>query len=332
MNSPVEDRLREALLEAGATIDPGTLRPLRAPERRRFGVDFRLVAVAVAVVFAGAATAVGLGGHQGVDRVVATDPEPTQSGEVEMAVFLCTKSAPKRSCRGKNVTRDEVMAIERKVTGLPQVKEVFFVNQASAYAEFRIEYADNKTLLDSVKVTDMPPSFRLKLVEGADPRKVVQELGGMPGIRSVGEKAPTKPTPSWKAHISAFLCSKGSAMPACRGKAVTNAQRKAIRELIEGMPEVRSYFFEDQKTAYENFRHAYSDNKALIEATRVEDMPESFRLVLKRESKWAEVVGELKRQPGVSQVTYHTCLDVKAQLSERYGLFPPDNKVCPARK
>ncbi|WP_345392476.1 hypothetical protein [Nonomuraea salmonea] len=31
MNSPVEDRLREALAEAGASLDPATLRPLRAP-------------------------------------------------------------------------------------------------------------------------------------------------------------------------------------------------------------------------------------------------------------------------------------------------------------
>lgn len=30
MNSPVEDRLREALAEAGAAVDPSTLRPLRA--------------------------------------------------------------------------------------------------------------------------------------------------------------------------------------------------------------------------------------------------------------------------------------------------------------
>lgn len=330
MNSPVEDRLREALIEAGATIDASTLRPLRAPERRWFRVDFRLVAVAVAVVFAGAATAVGLGGHEGVNRAVATDPEPTRSGEVEMTVFLCTKSAPKQNCRGKNVTRDEVMAVERKVQGLPHVREVVYVAQVAAYAEFRTEYANYKTLLDSVKITDMPRSFRLTFMPGADLRKVAEELRGMPGILSLGEKAPNQPIASGKAHINAFLCNKGSSMPACHGKAVTNAQKKAIRELIEGMPEVRSYLFEDQKAAYENFRRAY--NKVLVDATRVEDMPESFRLVLKRESKWAEVVGELKRQPGVSQVTYLTCLDIKAQLSERYGLRLPDDKVCPAGK
>jgi cell division protein FtsX len=332
MNSPVEDRLREALIEAGATIDHGTLRPLRAPERRRFRVDFRLVAVALAVVFAGAATVVGLGGHEGVNRAVATDPEPAQSVEMEMAVFLCTKSASKQDCQGKNVTRDEVMAVDQKLKGLSHVREVFFVTQAESYAEFRTEYANYKTLLDSVKVTDMPQSFRLTFMQGADLRKVAEELRGMPGILSLGEKAPSQPVSSGKAHINAFLCNKGSSMPACRGKAVTNAQRKAIRELIEGMPEVRSYFFEDQKAAYENFRRAYSDNKVLVDATRVEDMPESFRLVLKREFKWAEVAGELKRQPGVSQVAYLTCLDIKALLSERYGLRLPDNKVCPAGK
>ncbi|MFI7702865.1 permease-like cell division protein FtsX [Nonomuraea sp. NPDC049480] len=331
MNSPVEDRLREALIEAGATIDSGALRPLRAPERRRFRVDFRLVAVAVVVVFAGAATAVGLGGTEGVDRVVATDPEPTRSGEVEMSVFLCTKSSQSRDCQGKAVTRDQVMAIEQKLRGLSQLREMSFVTQPEAYAEFRIEYADNKTLLDSVKITDMPQAFRLRLEEGTDSRKVAEALHGMSGILNVSEKTRTEATPPpRKAQISAFLCSKGSAVPTCRGKGVTNAQRKAIREVIKGMPEVRSYFFEDQKAAYENFRRAYSDNKALLQATKVEDMPESFRLVLKRESKWAEVVGELKRQPGVSQVNYHGCLDLKGKLIEGYGLLLPDKEACPA--
>ncbi|MDP4503714.1 permease-like cell division protein FtsX [Nonomuraea turcica] len=347
MNSPVEDRLREALAEAGAAIDPSTLRPLRAPERRRLRMDFRLVAVAVAVVLAGVATAAGLGGLEGEDQVVATNPE-----EADMAVFLCTKSARKEPlCRGRDASLEEVRAVERAVKGLTQVEAVFFVDQASAYDSFRVSFADNKALLDSIKVTDMPMSFRLEIKEGADRREVQQALRGLPGIRSVVDRKAASAEASAERlsepRLSVFLCGKGSTLPACaaeresrgkdklsakRGREATNAQKTAIRKLIEAMPEVHSYVFEDKKAAYENFIRAYNSNKALVEATRVEDMPESFRLVLKPNTDWAETVATLKRQPGVASANYIPCLAVQATLEIDYGLFLRDSKVCPISK
>lgn len=64
MNSPVETRLRDALLEAGASLDPESLRPLRAGEpARRWMFDLRIIAMgAVAVMVAVAAVAVFLTG------------------------------------------------------------------------------------------------------------------------------------------------------------------------------------------------------------------------------------------------------------------------------
>ncbi|RVX45749.1 hypothetical protein EDD27_8565 [Nonomuraea polychroma] len=347
MNSPVEDRLREALAEAGAAIDPSTLRPLRAPERRRLRMDFRLMAVAVTVVLAGVATAAGLGGLEGEDQVVATNPE-----QADMAVFLCTKSTPKETlCRGRGVSMEEVRAVERAVKGLKQVEAVFFVDQASAYDSFRVSFANNKALLDSVKVTDLPMSFRLEIKEGADRREVQQALRGLPGIQSVvDQKAASAEASSERLsepRLSVFLCGKGSILPACgaeresrgkdklfakRGKEATNAQKAAIRKLIEAMPEVHSYVFEDKKAAYENFMRAYKSNKVLVEATRVEDMPESFRLVLKPNTDWAETVATLKHQPGVASANYTPCLADQATLEIDYGLFLDDSKVCPISK
>ncbi|TMR99087.1 hypothetical protein EJK15_08985 [Nonomuraea basaltis] len=348
----MEDRLRQALSEAGATIDTSTLRPLRAPERRRFRVDFRLVAVAAVVVVAGAATAVGLGGPEGEDRVVATNPE-----QADMAVFLCTKSAPKETlCRGRDASVEEVQAVERALTRLPQVESVFFMDQARTYDDFRVQFANNKALLDSVKVTDLPTSFRLKIKEGADRREVQQALTGLtgvPGVQSVVDQKSASVEVEASAErlseprLSVFLCGKESRLPACgaereprsndelstkRGKGATNAQKAAIRKLIEATPEVHSYVFEDKETAYENFVRAYKDNKVLVEATSVEDMPESFRLMLKPNTDWAEVVAKLKRQPGVASANYTPCLADQAPLEIDYGLFLPDNKVCPISK
>jgi hypothetical protein len=134
MNSPMEDRLREALAEAGATVDTSTLRPLHGAQRSRFRVDLRLVAVAAVVVLVGVAGAVGMGGPGDVDYAVAVNPEPDrQKGKGEMAVFLCLKQLPKEPpCQGRDVTAEEMKAVNAVVRQLPEVESVAFIDQVSA--------------------------------------------------------------------------------------------------------------------------------------------------------------------------------------------------------
>lgn len=356
MNSPVEERLRAALAEAGATVDTGTLRPLRAPERRRFRVDFRLVAVAAVVVLAGAATAVGLSGGPGdEDRAVATNPEPSQIDKTKLTVFLCTRSTSKSppTCQGRGITLEEVKAVERKLKGLPQVEELQFVDQAAAYDEFRRAFAHNKTLLQEVEIADLPESFRVKVKQGADYRRVIASLRGVNGIQSFADagtfaSAARVAEQAMETQVSVFLCDEGSALPACgavrvprgkdrfdiekEGKATTDAEKAAIREVIDALPGVESYRFEDRATAYKNFQHDFSDNKKLLAAAKVDDMPESFWLKLKKEADQVEIVGELRRQPGVGMVVFTPCLVDRMTLSNRFGLSLPESKVCPIGK
>ncbi|MEV1166968.1 permease-like cell division protein FtsX [Nonomuraea sp. NPDC049784] len=346
MTSRVEDRLREALVETGATVDTSTLRPLRASQRGRFRVDFRLVTAAV-VVLAGAATAVWLGGPGGgEDRAVAANPALAKS--TDMAVFLCTKSAPKETkCQGRDVSREETEAVERTLRELPQVEAMFFMDQVATYEKFRVRFAHNKALLDTVKPTDLPTSVRLKIKKGADPKEVEKALRGMSGVLGAMEQAPPPADPQ-KPLISVFLCAKASPMPTCGaereslgkgdfkltkdGKAATAAQKQAIAKTIKAMLGVKEVVFEDQAAAYENFRRLYRDNKTLLRATKVTDMPESFRVTMKPEAEWAPVVSKLERQPGVSQVFYAPCFADDSELRTAYGLSLPDDKVCPVGK
>lgn len=105
-----------------------------------------------------------------------------------------------------------------------------------------------------------------------------------------------------KVEVSVFLCTKNSDMPACKGKAVTQAQTQALQKQIEGLPGVQQVFYEDQATAFKNFQEAYSTNQAMRDATKVEDMPTSFRVKLEDPDKYKPVIQALEGQPGVSQV------------------------------
>ncbi|MGV9379070.1 permease-like cell division protein FtsX [Nonomuraea sp. NPDC003707] len=346
MNSAMEDRLREALAEAGATVDAGTLRPLRASERRRFRVDFRLVAVAATVVLAGAATTVGLlSGPGDEDRAVAADP--AGDGR-KMNVFLCAKSSDREqtACKGA-VSEEETQKIAAAVRQAPGVTEVSYTHQTAAYENFRRDFERNKALLAAVDVDDLPASFGLTLTKGTDPRRVQEALRGVPGILTVQEVTPYESTPADKWDVTVFLCTPSSSMPSCgaehksdrkvspivtrEGKGATPAQREAIRKLIISMPGAKEVFFEDQTAAYENFRRMYKANKTLIDATKVSDMPQSFRIVLLPDADWSKAASRLRREPGVSQVL-HRCMNDGSRLKYSYGLTLPESKVCPTDK
>ncbi|MEW9550030.1 permease-like cell division protein FtsX [Nonomuraea sp. NPDC050783] len=357
MNSPVEERLRAALAEAGATIDPDTLRPLRAPARGRARMNVRLVAAGAVAVLA-AATAVvglgtGLGGTAGQDHVAAIAPELAEPGKADMTVFMCSASAmaiPEPRCQGREATAEEVREAERVVAGLPEVQASYTVDRRLAYDGFRAQYVGNRAILDLVKVTDLPVAIRLTVREERDRRKVEKAFRSVPGVMAVVDNTASEREAAAarepETRLNVFLCGKEAITASCGaeskpggdapggvtitkpGKAVTIAQKKAIEELIKGMPGVQSFTFEDQRAAYENFRRQFASNKRLLDATKVTDMPESFRVVLKPEADWTRVVAALRGQPGVSSVFHLPCSTAGLLVMYRYGLNLPDGTMC----
>ncbi|MFG1698421.1 permease-like cell division protein FtsX [Nonomuraea sp. NPDC049309] len=106
-----------------------------------------------------------------------------------------------------------------------------------------------------------------------------------------------------KVEISVFLCKKGTAIPECKGKAITPAQIKALEQHIKGTKGVKEVFFEDEADAYQNFKQSFSStNKALVDATKVEDLPQSFRIKLEDPDNYQPVIEAVTGQPGVAQV------------------------------
>ncbi|MBP2705945.1 ABC transporter permease [Microbispora sp. RL4-1S] len=105
-----------------------------------------------------------------------------------------------------------------------------------------------------------------------------------------------------KVELSVYLCTDKSPFPACKNRgAVTEAEKTSLKQTIQAMPDVERVEFEDQAQAYKNFQESDS-NKLLLSVTRVEDMPESFRVKLKDPDKAAAVADSLSGQPAVSRI------------------------------
>lgn len=344
MNSPVEDRLREALTDAGATIDTSTLRPLRSPERRRFRMDLRMVSVATTVVLAGTAAfaAFGPGGDQ--DSAVTMNPPAAQSKQSELVAFLCTASSKQERCGADDVRADRIQQIETTLKELPQVESVRYTSRASAYESLSRDFAQNQAVLKAVKITDVPASFTMTLSQGAD---VSETLGRLRSVTDIDQVVNPTDGPPWEQTaeqrewpLKVFLCKKDTMMPACgakrsknqvvkEGKGATPAEKKALEELMGKMPEVAKYEYIDEQASYEDFRKAFETNQALLDATRPEDLPAAFRLKLKPGSSAQAVLSKLREQPGVAATHHLPCSD-SAALSFTYGIELPESEVCPA--
>ncbi|SEL69055.1 permease-like cell division protein FtsX [Nonomuraea pusilla] len=293
-----------------------------------------LCRVTVAAVVALAATAA-----PAVSAAAEPPPEIGAGDDWEIAVFLCTPSA--YDCHKRYATAEQRRDVERFLKGTPEVTQVRHVSRASAYASFRKEFAGRKAVLAGVRARDLPESFRVRVSGVADRGRIRALANRRPGVgvavdQSESHAGATAISEWW--DMSLFLCMKDSALPAClrgRGKAnkkaVTAEEKKAIAAAIESIPEVESYEYEDQATAYRNFVEANPDKQELISVTKVSDMPESFRLTLRPQADWAAPRRRLARMPGVASMSDKKCNLLTLRLWSEYGLHGPRSGTegCP---
>ncbi|MEU7861972.1 permease-like cell division protein FtsX [Nonomuraea sp. NPDC049141] len=125
---------------------------------------------------------------------------------------------------------------------------------------------------------------------------------GVDDVMEQGDSPLPPPKGPWpkSGTLSVFLCSKHIATPNCHGKATTAEQKRRLEKLLKRLPGVSGVRFMDQDESYRKFREDFSDNKALIAASRKSDMPEYFDAKVKVVN--AKQANKLAKLPGVASV------------------------------
>ncbi|TQS42871.1 permease-like cell division protein FtsX [Cryptosporangium phraense] len=85
--------------------------------------------------------------------------------------------------------------------------------------------------------------------------------------------------------------------------AVTADQKTALQTKLQDDPEVQKVTFESKDEAYKRFKELFKDSPDLVENTKPESLPESFRVKLKNPNQANTVDAEYKGQPGVDVVS-----------------------------
>jgi cell division transport system permease protein len=85
--------------------------------------------------------------------------------------------------------------------------------------------------------------------------------------------------------------------------AVTDEQRTKLRTALQRDPAVKAIAYQSREQAYERFKRQFKDNPDLVNATRPEDLPESFRVTLTEPDPDGDFKRRYEHLPGVETVT-----------------------------
>jgi cell division transport system permease protein len=108
-------------------------------------------------------------------------------GKVQLSVYLCSKTSVSESC-AKNgpVTTAELAQIQQELKSNPDVAQVTYQTQEQNFAQFKQEFAQNPTFVNSVDSGDIPSSFEVRLKNTqADAGQVGEVIDGAPGVYQI---------------------------------------------------------------------------------------------------------------------------------------------------
>ena len=108
-------------------------------------------------------------------------------------------------------------------------------------------------------------------------------------------------------QITVFLCTDNSTGASCIGGKATAKQKAAVAQVLESSDEVKSFQFEDSRTAYDKWREVYASEgddtrQAVLESIRPQDFAESYWVTLKDPRRFQEVRDEVQALDGVGTV------------------------------
>jgi cell division transport system permease protein len=83
---------------------------------------------------------------------------------------------------------------------------------------------------------------------------------------------------------------------------VTDEQRTSLQSALKGDPLVQNVIYESRDVAWQRFKTQFRDAPDLVNATKPESLPESFRVKLKDAEKFQSISDKYKSRDGISEI------------------------------
>lgn len=97
---------------------------------------------------------------------------------------------------------------------------------------------------------------------------------------------------------------------------VTEAQRTSLQSDLKSDPLVQNVIYESRATAWQRFKTQFKDAPDLVNATKPDSLPESFRVKLKNPEKFQAIYNKYNNRDGISEI-----VDQRKLLAKIFGIF-----------
>jgi cell division transport system permease protein len=97
---------------------------------------------------------------------------------------------------------------------------------------------------------------------------------------------------------------------------VTDAQRTSLQGDLGGDPLVQAVQYESREVAWQRFKTQFRDAPDLVNATKPESLPESFRVKLKNAEEFQAISDKYKGRDGISEI-----VDQRKLLGKVFGIL-----------
>ncbi|HET7735815.1 MAG TPA: permease-like cell division protein FtsX [Nocardioidaceae bacterium] len=109
---------------------------------------------------------------------------------LQITVFMCAPSSPEANCIDGKATEPQKAAVEKVLTGNPEVKDYRFETSEEAFAKFKQLYENkegetSRAVLESVSAADFPESYWVTLKDPQKFQGVRSEVLGLKGVSEV---------------------------------------------------------------------------------------------------------------------------------------------------
>ncbi len=290
-----------------------------APARKGLRIRHVLLAGAVAVLLLGVAGTAGWYAYQNSVRVLPPPDGPWPEGGT-FTVSLCKNDDVYERCRKRAVTPEQRRSIEERLRAMPEVAEMEFESQETAWAKLVDQFADDWRMASIFEVDDLPESFKGRLHRRADFESFGTIMGGTPGVSNIAAFG----YHFWegKVDVSIVLCppedpegaesdeteekpgeTKEEPDPCAGRGAATAEEKKAVEAGLMALEGIEHVYFENAAHARRVLEHlVVSRDSFLIGFAAARPLPESYFVKLADPGAARAVVDAVKGMPGVGEV------------------------------
>lgn len=217
------------------------------------------------------------------DDAGVQEPPPTEAEVAELLTVLETCRAEAPTIAGivwlnTGVVSADVAGLEDFLVRAPLVTDQQYFDEDETYRQFTEYYADEPEILDLVEPENLPTSFEVGLVEGADIAPLIDEIERFNVVESV-ELKPNDIACLAEAEAMKAACDQPpQGFLVWMSPGVGDAEVAAVSKALGSSALVEGFRYVGIEESYDEFLSFYGDESEVIELVDPDQLPTSFKI------------------------------------------------------